>query len=878
MIIRQLPQDVVDKIKSSVNITSLNGVVCGLVTNSLDAGASKINISIDYSRGNCTVEDNGSGIPPEEFTDGGGLGKLHHTSKFPSRLSVHGKQGDFLASLATLSLLTVTSRHHRHVSHNSVSIHNSQVLARQLPSPPESRLVNFDHGTRTTVRDLFGNMPVRVKQRATLSERPAIDKEWSRLIRAVIGLLLAWPSGISVSLKNAATQRELRLRPSEKTDMVSKVSRILTQAGLADSSDADAWVPISASCGPVSVKGCICTNPIATRRSQFISLGIHPVNNEFGTDVLFEEINKTFGNSSFGVIDGDQENRNASPKLDEFIGSELRSRKGIERWPMFYLKIVTSSTDGINPDRLYSQGQILSTILDLLKATCYGFLKKQHFRPRKVQLAPDESLLSTAKVLGRPKKPSNKQSKSTNSSGASSVTSLSRSNSIGPRTDSPFEGWHRVKVGRATPHSATSKAVDVRTKMREEPPVDHLVGEGGILLRKPFDEPSPEPEDYQISLSADDSSSDSVVRTADHETSNCNTAVGVPLQITQKRDKHHSKWLQGVVSSWENPIFQPVQSSIPYIDCSAPDHSRAQGRGGYGSINVELDTGTMSVTGRISRQALSRATVVAQVDRKFILVKLPLESPTSRNSAEEKQASSLVMLDQHAVDERCRLEDLMADYFTLDPSTDRISPAIELLDRPIIFEVSREEWSLLEQHSDYFATWGILYQTPPSSHQNKVVVAGLPPSIIERCRLEPRLLIELLRTEVWRSVDSNTPLVRPSNVAPEKPMISRFNGCPRGILELLHSRACRSMTLNPVGTFPADVVLLGAIMFNDILTIEQCEKLISCLSRCAFPFQCAHGRPSMAPLIDLGKGVKFGGWQETERQKKPSWKSWIEKS
>jgi DNA mismatch repair protein MLH3 len=702
-----------------------------------------------------------------------------------------------------LSLLTVTSRHHRHVSHNSVSIHNSQVLARQLPSPPESRLVNFDHGTRTSVRDLFGTMPVRVKQRATLSERSAIDKEWSKLIRAVIGLLLAWPSGISVSLKNAATQRELRLRASEKTDMMSKVSRMLTQAGLADSSDADAWVPISASCGPVSVKGCICTNPIATRRSQFISLGIHPVNNEFGTDVLFEEINKTFGNSSFGVIDGDRENRNASPKLDEFTGSELRSRKGIERWPMFYLKIVTSSTDGIDPDRLDSQGQILSTILDLLKATCYGFLKKQHFRPRKVQLAPDESLLSTAKILGRPKKPSNKQSKSTNSSEASSVTSFSRSNSTGPRTDSPFEGWHRVKVGRATPQSATSKAIDVRTNMREEPPLGRLVGEGGRLLRKPFDEPSPEPEDYQINWSADGSDSDSVMRTADHDTSNCNTAAGAPLQSSQKRDKHHSKWLQGVINSWENPIFQPVQPPIPYIDGSAPDHSRAHGRDGHSSINVELDTGSMGITGRISRQALSRATVVAQVDRKFILVKLPLESADSRNSAEEKQSSSLVMLDQHAVDERCQLEDLMADYFTLDSLTDRISPAIELLDRPIIFEVSREECSLLEQHRDYFATWGISYQTPTSSYQNKVVVAGLPPSIIERCRLEPRLLIELLRTEIWRSVDSSTPLVRPLTVAPDKPLISRFNGCPRGILELLHSRACRSMTLIPVSSFPS---------------------------------------------------------------------------
>lgn len=77
MTIRQLPQDVVDKIKSSVNITSLNGVACGLLANSLDAGAFKVNISIDYGRGNCTVEDDGSGIPPDEFRDAGGLGKLH---------------------------------------------------------------------------------------------------------------------------------------------------------------------------------------------------------------------------------------------------------------------------------------------------------------------------------------------------------------------------------------------------------------------------------------------------------------------------------------------------------------------------------------------------------------------------------------------------------------------------------------------------------------------------------------------------------------------------------------------------------------------------------------------------------------------------------
>ncbi|KAH7179526.1 uncharacterized protein B0J16DRAFT_347129 [Fusarium flagelliforme] len=857
MIIRQLPQDVVDKLKSSVNITSLNGVVCGLIANSLDAGASKVNISIDYSRGNCTVEDNGSGIPPEEFKDGGGLGKLHHTSKFPTRSSVHGKHGDFLASLATFSLLTVTSNHERHISHNSITIHNARLLARQLPAPPELRLVNFDHGTRTTVRDLFGTMPVRVKQRATFSERSAVDKEWSKLTRAVVGMLLAWPSGISVSVKHTATQRELRFRPSDQMDITSRTSRLLVQASLADSSDADDWVPISASCGPVSVKGCICKNPVATRRSQFISLGILPINNEFGSDVLYEEINRIFGNSSFGVIDGDQDHRGTSSSLDEFTGRELRSRKGIERWPMFYLKITTSSLEGINnPDQLNSQGQTLSTILDLLKATCYGFLKKHQFRPCKVQLAPEESLFSTAKTLGRSKKPTKKQATSSSSSRASSVASASRSNSITARVDSPFEGWHRVKVGRATPVSSISKTKDLSTKTREQDSPGRLVGEGGQLLRKPFDIPSPEPEDKPGGLSVS-SGLGSDIRTVDSETSDGNTSSGTTNQLTQKRDKRPSKWLQDVISSWENPIFESVEASVPYLDGPTTDQHHVCGRNGH----VRFDTGSMNLSGRISRQALHHATVIDQVDRKFILVKLSLESARPESSALEKLRSALVMLDQHAVDERCKLEELMSEYFRTDPLTNQISSMTESLDRPIIFEVPSEEWSLLEQHREYFAAWGIIYQTPISSQRGKVVVTGLPPSVIERCRLEPRLLIELLRTEVWRSVDSSIPLVQPSPAAPDKPLISRFNGCPRGILELLHSRACRS-----------------AIMFNDVLTIQQCEELIVRLSRCAFPFQCAHGRPSMAPLVDLGSAGKFGGWQETEKQNKVSWKSWLEAS
>ncbi len=77
MSIQPLPDHVVAQIKSSTTITTLNGVVCGLFRNSLDAGASKVTISVDYVRGNCCVEDDGLGIQPAEFQPNGGLGKLH---------------------------------------------------------------------------------------------------------------------------------------------------------------------------------------------------------------------------------------------------------------------------------------------------------------------------------------------------------------------------------------------------------------------------------------------------------------------------------------------------------------------------------------------------------------------------------------------------------------------------------------------------------------------------------------------------------------------------------------------------------------------------------------------------------------------------------
>lgn len=73
--IRPLPPEVAKQINSSTAIPSLNCVIVGLVKNSLDAGARRLDIEVDYQRGSCTVEDDGNGIPPSEFLEDGNLAK-----------------------------------------------------------------------------------------------------------------------------------------------------------------------------------------------------------------------------------------------------------------------------------------------------------------------------------------------------------------------------------------------------------------------------------------------------------------------------------------------------------------------------------------------------------------------------------------------------------------------------------------------------------------------------------------------------------------------------------------------------------------------------------------------------------------------------------
>lgn len=48
---------------------------------------------------------------------------------------------------------------------------------------------------------------------------------------------------------------------------------------------------------------------------------------------------------------------------------------------------------------------------------------------------------------------------------------------------------------------------------------------------------------------------------------------------------------------------------------------------------------------------------------------------------------------------------------------------------------------------------------------------------------------------------------------------------------------------------------VGAIKFGDLLTKAQMSNFLDQLSKCKLPFQCAHGRPTVMPLLHVSRNV-----------------------
>lgn len=177
--IRILPSNLVNQIAAGEVIERPSSVIKELVENSIDAGATSIEVTlVDGGKSLIVVADNGKGMTPDELEI---AVERHATSKLPDdnlfNINFLGFRGEALPSISSVARLSITSRTAEAENAWRIEV-NGGVKTKPIPA-------SHPCGTRIEVRDLFYATPARLKfLKVSTSETNAANDMLTRIALA----------------------------------------------------------------------------------------------------------------------------------------------------------------------------------------------------------------------------------------------------------------------------------------------------------------------------------------------------------------------------------------------------------------------------------------------------------------------------------------------------------------------------------------------------------------------------------------------------------------------------------------------------------------------------------------------------------------------
>ncbi|BGP44833.1 DNA mismatch repair protein [Rhodotorula kratochvilovae] len=875
-----LPERTASLVRSAAVVPSLPSLLAELVQNSIDAHALAISCSVDLDTWTLRCNDTGDGLPHSDLALLRSAAR-HLTSKLTADVSTiadnalagvstYGFRGEALASISDLATLDIRTRARTGDGGTwELILRDGTCL-----NSGKSRVERAGHGTTVTVRDIFHKLPVRRRPLA----KPAAQASLLASLRSMLASLALLHPHIAFSLTDTTTTfsflssepRTLLAVARSTEGLVGRWRQLWGRAGVEKVWEFDEAEggPNGDEAGRIRARGFFSLSAAHTKAGQHVFVNSRPL--APSTSLPHKLLNAIFAQSSFA--------RFASSHLLTPSGSPAKKgakspRRAAERHPLFVLALEVPGRVvdvSLEPEKRVVEFEDPARIERFLTQLTKRFLALHGFLDVTTG-APAPAPLPASPFAERKR----------------------------PRTVDLDEVPPAKRVA-ALPAPAPAP-MPTRTRSAPGPapaPVAHpsLFADEDSAPQRWVD-----PSTHEVWL-VDPRTGNSRRAPAGPARGAATSGAGVGCEGCKvgrvdrralKRvrgeggedgEEELPEWLRRSLENWENPIFPsaPVARAIPSLPplpvptaaapaapatlpqsfrstkrsvfapskpSSAPLGSTA--RAGISAFfsaaapaaaqGVDLPSlsrlGGAGGTAPVTRAQLAEAEFVAQVDAKYLLVRVPASPPPSSSSSSSSSAAGatlLLLVDQHAASERVRVE---RAYAALVGAVARGEvPATTPATVGVV--VSQAEYAAVrDRWRGEFARWGIEVDLAPgegSGEYRQLALTAVPALLAARLTSprEPHLAQALVRGFVAQLDDAGPAPIGGEGAGGERGWVAMLRHAPGVVKELLDSKACR-----------------GAVMFNDVLTDDQARALLAQLAGTVFPGQCAHGRPSMVPVV-----------------------------